>query len=272
MFTKEYLIEEFINKGRTERELGEEHFKQYGNYGGVSYYLEKYGLRYLKPKYKFKVNESKFSLSSPIFNYYLGLILTDGYIHNKHNYVALCLTNSDAKCILNNLKNHFEFEGEVAEYSYKSGTNIKKRWELRISSDKLIKILSDLGVERGGGKSFSVVIPEKFKSDICARMFFRGILDGDGNIHNSKNKVHGQFRIVKGSVKFIEMIIKYLNKKLNLNCKLTYHKRKGSSYPKLEMSVADSIKFYDWIYTPCFEEFRFEHKYALYLKFKERLG
>ena len=272
VITKEYLYEEFIVKNRTEDAIGDELYNKYGKFRSISYYLEKFGLRHMKGKYKYKVNEDRFNLFNPVFCYFLGLLLTDGFIHAKHNYVAITLTNSDAGDILSLIKDDFEFEGPVTETFY--GPERKSRWTLRISSDKLVNYLVDvIGVERGGNKSLTVPTPKKFFTDVGARMFFRGVLDGDGNIHCSKGKVVGQFRVVKGSVPFISGVINFLNKRLGFNYKLAQHKRGDVSYPRLEMRVADSKVFYDWVYGDnLYPAFRFAHKYSLYLRLCERLS
>lgn len=106
----------------------------------------------------------------------------------------------------------------------------------------------------------------------CERMFLRGVLDGDGNIHikhSPTNKcVGGQFRVVKGSVKFIEGLVDFINYKFETDYNVSVAKVNGVQYPKLEMHVADSLKFYNWVYRG-FESFRFKDKYS---KYKQLIG
>lgn len=270
--SKEYLYEEFINKGRTEEDIGNELYEKYGKWSSISYLLEKYNLRHVKSKYKFRVDESKFNLLNPVFNYYAGLVLTDGFIHAEHAYVSLSLTNDSSYNIMSKFKDYFKFEGPILIRDYKYGDTSKKHiYELRMSSDKLVNALERMGAVRGGTKSFTVSAPKKFSTERNAKLFCRGVLDGDGNIHCSKGKVVGQFRIVKGSESFIQGIIDIINKYLGLNYILSWHKQRGVLYPKLEMKINDSLKFYEWIYSCGYDDYRFPEKYNKYVSFKNRL-
>lgn len=269
--TKEYLYEEFIVKGRTEEDLNKEVYEKFG-FKSISYVLEKHGLRHVKSKYKFSVDESKFNTIDPIFNYYAGLILTDGFIHANHAYVSLCLTNNSAFDIMTSLKNYFKFSGPIRIQNYKNGDpNKKYRYEFRMSSDKLVHVLEKMGAVRGGRKSYEVSTPSRFKFEKSAKMFCRGVLDGDGNIHCSKGEVKGQFRIVKGSENFIQGITNIINKYLGFDYSLKTHKQREILYPKLEMKVKDSLDFYEWVYSCRFEKYRFPEKYDKYLALKNRL-
>ena len=75
--TKEYLQTEYIENNRSESNIA----KEWGiDPKLLHYYIKKNNLVGIKNRRKYTVNENKFSMNDPIFCYYAGLIVTDGYI------------------------------------------------------------------------------------------------------------------------------------------------------------------------------------------------
>lgn len=256
--SKEYLLNEYIKKGRSQSNIAKE-----WNVSPklINYYVVKNKLNGIKSKRKYTCNTEKFDFTNPIFCYYSGLIATDGYIDLKNNRVSLRLNNKGSKQLLNNLKNYFEFTGQVRTY--------KGNHDLTITSNELINELKKLNIE-GSNKTYDLKFPKlNDLSEDCQLMFMRGVLDGDGNIHVQKSKysgnyIGGQFRVVTASEDFIQGIIDFLNKKFNRQEKLSFAKVKGVNYPKLEMTVEGSKQFYNWVYQG-YEDFRLKDKYSKYL-------
>lgn len=262
--TKEYLQTEYIEKNRSEKDIASE----WGiNPKLLHYYIKKNELVGIKSRRKYTVNESKFSIHDPIFCYYAGLIATDGYVDNKNHRVSLRVKNEGSKEVFNNLIDYFEFSGSQTEYR---GCN-----DLTITSNVLIRKLKIFGI-KSEKKTYNLGFPKIMSgNEDCQRMFCRGILDGDGNIKTNistlTNKVTGgQFRIVTASTDFIDGLTKFLNRKLNFNYSVSIAKVRGVEYPKLEMRVKDSLKFYDWVYKG-FDDFRFIDKYSKYQKLKVKI-
>lgn len=261
--TYDYLKVEYIEKNRTEQDIANE-FNIDPKL--LHYYIKKNNLTGLKSKIKNTVNVRKFNINNPIFCYYAGLIATDGYIDLKNGRVSVRVQNEGSNSVLNCLKDYFEYTGEVRKY--------KKSYDLTITSKELIQKLKSLNV-CGEQKSYSLKFPTIMSgNEDCQRMFLRGILDGDGNIHISYSNISnqyigGQFRIVEGSYDFIQGLINYLNRKFKFNYEVSVFKSRGVEYPKLEMKVKDSLIFYDWVYKN-YPDFRFSDKYSKYLKLKER--
>lgn len=257
--SKEYLQREYIEKGRTQSDIARE-WDVCPKL--LHYYIKKFNLTGIKSKRKYTSNEGKYIITDPVFNYYAGLIATDGYIDLKNNRVSLRLKNEGSYEVLSNLKDYFEFSGEIKEYK---GSN-----DLTITSDKLIQALSSLNI-KGEAKTYNLKFPKIFSSDEdCQRMYIRGVLDGDGNINVKKSKytdkyVGGQFRVVTSSEDFIVGLINYLNRKFKFNERLTYCKVKDVRYPKLEMKVGSSKIMYDWVYEN-YPNFRLKDKYDRYRK------
>lgn len=257
MFTKEYLEEEYLNKNRSLSQLASEH--------SISpklmyYYVKKFGLTHKKGRRKYSVDVSKFKMTNPVFCYYVGLVITDGYVDLKNHRVSVRVKNEGSKEVLEALKDYFSFTGEVRMYR---GCN-----DLTITSDELIASLKRMSIT-GKNKTYEQKFP-KFMStnEDCQRMFIRGIIDGDGNIHTQVSKYTnkicgGQFRIVEGSTDFIKGLISFINKKFGFNYEMSNAKMHGDMYPKLEMKVEDSLKLYKWVYEG-YPIFRFSDKYERY--------
>jgi hypothetical protein len=248
-----YLREEFVNKRRTAKEIA---FQLNVNDSSIEYYLGKYKLYNIRGRLKNTYNPSKFNPSDPVFNYYAGLVATDGYIDLINNRVSIRIKNEGAEQLLNALKKYFEYSGDVRVY--------KGNYDLTITSKELITELEYLNVI-GYKKTYKLQFPRKFLGEECQKMFLRGVLDGDGNIKSSSSSHKGgQFRIVTASKDFIQGLINSINEQFNLNYVITIAKIKGVEYPKLEMRRYDSLKFYDWIYKG-FDEFKLTDKHNKYL-------
>lgn len=259
--TREYLYDEYIKKNRSESDIAKE-----WNIDPklLHYYIKKNGLTGIKSRRKYTVNEDKFSMKNPIFCYYAGLIVTDGYVDLKNHRVSLRVKNDGSKEVLSKLSEYFEFTGNVSEYN---GCN-----DLTITSDVLIRKLRIFGV-KDDNKTYTLKFPNLFyHNEDCQRMFIRGVLDGDGNIHFQLSKytgkpTGGQFRIVTASNDFIEGLTSYVNRRFGFNYSMSIAKVRGVSYPKLEMHVKDSMKLYDWLYTN-YDDFKFYDKYLKYQRLK----
>lgn len=258
---KKYLVKEYIEKNRSESDIA----KEWGiDPKLLHYYIKKNNLVGIKSRRKYTVDEGKLSMTDPVFCYYAGLIATDGYIDHKNHRVSLRVKNKGSKEVLQALADYFSFTGSVKMY--------KGCYDLTITSDVLISKLGSLRVKdtEQGKKTYTLKFPAILpSSEDCQRMFVRGILDGDGNIHiytsSYTNKVcGGQFRIVTASHDFIAGLTRYINRKFGFEYKVSIAKLKGIEYPKLEMKVEDSKTFYKWLYKN-FEEFRFSDKYNKYM-------
>lgn len=235
-----YLRDEFIEKGKSARQIA----TQCGvSMSTIEKWIEKFNLYGIKPKTLYSLDTSKIA-HTPIFYYYAGLIATDGYIDKKNHRVNLRMKNKGVDTVLRHLKDYFCFTGEVRCY--------KGSYDLTITSQELIDLLLSLNVT-DTNKSFTVGVPNSFPSEDCARMYMRGVLDGDGNVgivhmQNGKIGLRG-FRLTKGSATFIEGLCRVLYDYLTISTSPVYRKfGNGNTYPSLEMRVADTRIFYKWVY------------------------
>lgn len=262
LISKEELMNLYIKQGLSQSDIGKLYNVSSKN---INYYVRKYNLKGLKGRIKFPINDTKVDVSNPIFNYVAGLVATDGHINYSNNRICIRVNNEGADITLQNILNYFECNNKVAYY--------KTGYEIRITSKYLIEGLESLNV-KGTDKTYTLQVPHNFYNEDCLRLYLRGVLDGDGNIHLTKSKytqryVNGQFRIVTASKLFIEGLSNILDKHLNIKCPISKAKVNGVIYPKLELSVSDSKKFYNFIYKG-FEDFRFQDKYEKYLKLKRQ--
>lgn len=261
LMTKDELYNLYIEQGLSQSQIGELYNTSSKN---INAYVRKYNLKGLKPRVKYPINEDKCDITNPIFCYFAGLTATDGHLNECNNRVVISVKNEGSEITLQNILNYFECKAPISNYSNRGN-------EIRITSEKLLRTLACIGVQ-GTRKTYDLQFPNHFYNIDCLRMYLRGVLDGDGSIKIKKSKytnkyVGGQFRLVTASQEFIQGVINCVNKYLNLNCKLSIAKIRGKEYPKLEMTVEDSLKFYDFIYKG-FEEFRFKDKYDKYLLLK----
>lgn len=175
--------------------------------------------------------------------YFMGLVSTDGYIDTKNNRISIRLRNEGAKELLESLKDYFEFSGNLRVYRGKD-------YDLTITSNELISFLESNGI-KGKNKTFEVKALNYFPNEDCVRMYLRGVLDGDGNIHliikDSKLK-SGEFRLVTASNDFMTGIQSIFSKYLNIIVPIKTHNIKGSTYPLISLSMKDSRLFYRWVY------------------------
>jgi hypothetical protein len=138
--------------------------------------------------------------------YYLGLLLTDGYITSRGYDVGLDLTDED--CIA------FLSEGIGKNYTKIEATkeNRKTRYRLILTEKELVSNLKRYGVVQN--KSLSLtgpnLLPEEEK---FIPYLIRGIIDGDGTVSPTSYGAP-QFAIYTASEKFADWLVYILENKM----------------------------------------------------------
>ena len=211
----------------------------------VEYWLKKHNIR---QPYKYMIDESKVSVSNPVFCYFAGLVATDGHLDKKVERVTVSLTGENDCRLLEALAKHFGYEGEV----YRHG----KRRTLCITSPKMIEELEKMGIKRFSNKTNEVEVPQKFHDEDCLRMYIRGCIDGDGNI----KKKTGVVRLACNSPHFVIDLVNIFNE-YGIEAKIKPHRKK---YPSFELRQEPSKKLLRWIYRG-YEDFRLPRKYEVAL-------
>ena len=239
---KDYLYKEFIINHRMVKDIAQE----FGvSIGSIEQYLKRYGIK--RGNIKYRLNEAKLDTTNPIFMYYCGLISTDGYMDKAVNRVSLRCSNLGCDRVFEKIKEYLEWEGSITKY--------RKCYDITPTSTKLKEILISVGVSPLG--KIHNEFPKEFYSQDCARMFFRGLLDGDGNVREK-----GVFRITISNKEYLEKFSEYVNKTLGTSTEV----KPDRKYWKIEMRQHDSKVFLDWVYQG-FEDFRFQDKYSVYKSF-----
>lgn len=150
--------------------------------------------------YKFEKIENQFDA------YFLGLMLTDGYITTRGYDAGIDLTDKD--CI--------EFLSETIGKQYTvekpSGKGEKERYRLVLTDKKLVENLSKYGIVQNKSLILDKVslLPEEEK---FLPYIIRGIIDGDGNVSTTSYGAPS-FRIYSASEKFIDWIKEVLENKM----------------------------------------------------------
>jgi len=179
--TKQFLHDEWVLNRKSQREIAEEQ-----NVG--LWYIEKlikdYKLTNIRSKIKYTYNEDLFDINNPIFAYYIGFIVSDGYIDLKNSRVALAITDSPK--ILERLSKYFSKDKLTPVYKFKTKDN-HYSYKLTISNKYLVDLLISLGVGVPN-KTSNVKFPI-FYNKTCFKMALRGFIDGDGNIRNTEHNI-----------------------------------------------------------------------------------
>lgn len=237
---KDFLYKKFITERQTVKSIAEECGVSKGT---IETYLRKFSIK--RGNIKNTIKDGSVNTTSPIFNYYAGLIATDGYMDKKVPRVSLRCKNLGCDEVFNNLKNYFNFTGGVRNYG--------ESFDLTITSVLLREVLVSIGVSPLG--KVHNTFPKQFYSEDCARMYARGLLDGDGSI-----KVNKLFRITLTNKNFLLALSMYLNNTIGTQTVV----KPDRKYWKIEMSRKDSTIFLEWVYRG-YEDFRFLDKYYRYL-------
>lgn len=255
MLTREYLFQEYTINRKSQSQIAKE-LKI--NTSQIEYYIKKFDLCYSRSKFKYSIDSSKFNVNDPIFCYFVGLIATDGWL--IPSAASICWTPIEAVDTFNSLINYFKFSGT---YTINSNNTYGLSFP---NENNLIKTLNACGIPLKD-KTFNLTFPTNIPKENMF-MYFRGTLDGDGNIkirNTNKGIRGGEYRICTASTKYIESYFNYLATELNLTPKFVLHRNK---YPMITLGIKDSFDFYNYVYSD-FLEYKLNSKYNKYLTLKQ---
>lgn len=228
----------------------------------------------IKTKYTF--NHSFFeTIDTEAKAYFLGLLVADGCLSDIEVIIELAskdrhIIEKFVSCLEGNNKIH---DKRKATTNYLNRESFTSRLNLR--SDKMIKDLNNLGLERR--KSYNTIIPKI--PEPLEKHFWRGLLDGDGHISfyqsnyktklaNNKSKCYGYKTLevgICGHINTMNAFVEFLNKH-NIE---TPGIRPDSAIYQVRVKTKDCPKFLELIYTDSDPELCLKRKHAKYLEYLE---
>lgn len=156
----------------------------------------------------------KWSLSkiqSDFDAYFIGLMLTDGYVYKDG--VGIDLIDEDCiSMIANQTKNEYKaYEPEEREDGY----NRKTRYRVLINNKELIDSLQRFGITKN--KTYTLQPPQLMEEEYeFLPYLIRGIIDGDGCVYENSNNGKINIYIVTASYDFAQWLEKILKERLFL--------------------------------------------------------
>lgn len=245
---KQWLIDNWINTGKSLRQLSEEFNVPEGT-------LESRALMFnLKKSYKTPLNYSRFFNIYDLHIWYLaGLIATDGYVPSGgYNAIELSLTgDSEAQLIQ-----------EIADYyNAVSVHHYGRNHVLRISYPGINKFFEEVFNIPPGPKTFTLQVPKSFPNEQCAKAYFLGCMDGDGCLSSSEFA----FSLTTASEDFVVGLNQILKTYLGISCCVYFEKREGKKlYPTISSSCSKAKLVEQWMYSIIDDCFFLRRKYLRY--------
>jgi hypothetical protein len=242
---KDWLENEYLVKRKSAYQIASELGVKYGR---VDNWVKVHGFYGKKGQIKYLCNEEKFDHQDPVFCYYAGYVATDGHIDSSTTpRVSIRSSDTCSEILFQSLANYFEFTGKVRLY--------KKSYDLTITSQKLVdELIKYFNITPA--KTKTLKFPSYFYNDVCASMFMRGVIDGDGNI-----KKDGTVRLYCGSNDFIDGCIWFFNERFNWKINKTFVRKK---YPGFSLSATKSKYLLEWVY-------KYNRTYLLQRKYERYL-
>jgi hypothetical protein len=209
--------------------------------GTIEEFLRKRNIK--KGRRTWNINENFFEkVDSKEKAYILGLIYSDGWNNVANNYWGISLTESDGY-ILEDIAKIIGYNGPIKSVK-PSCKNGRFRKRLEVCSKKMCSDLLNLGVKQAKSLILDFddsIIKKEFLSD-----FFRGFLDGDGNIQIQKGNKH-QVRFTSSSI-FCKKVKAFFEKEFELFPSLFVYKANPLSSDLRFTGLSNIIKLLNWIY------------------------
>lgn len=166
--------------------------------------------------------------------YYLGLLLTDGYISTRGYDVGIDLVDEDCIAFLS------KTIGKNYTCIQPSGKGNKKRYRLILTEKELVNNLEKYGVVKNKSLSLDEVKISQEEEKFIPYLI-RGIIDGDGTI-SSTSYGAPQFIIYTASEKFADWLVYILeNKMYMIDIHKTYCENENSGIWKISSAEQNNI-------------------------------
>ena len=200
---------------------------------------------------KKNIDSNAFSIMNSDSAYWLGIMLTDGYVSKDYSSFELTLKDKEH---IEKFKNVLKSDHKINKRTVMINNKECISWRINIRDKDICNDLKKMGCSNN--KSFDVRIPKintEYHKDII-----RGIMDGDGCISNNS------VSFCSGNKNFIQDIIDLL-KEHDILCGKISHNRNLYSV-RVKTSNDNTKKFFDFIYEDSNESNRLDRKYNKYLE------
>ena len=249
-----YIIDKYLNKNYTLKQLGKEFNCSYGSIRNL---LNKKGINSRGNKQGFPRNELYFyQIDSAEKAYWLGFLYADGCVHSTGNEISLNITDED---------HVIKFKEAIGAINHKITTTFDKRFEnakpLYQFTIKDKQLYSDL-IKWGCIPQKTLLINKipNIPRDFISH-FIRGYFDGDGSLHWLQDTNNYRISFTSGSKDFLEEI----KKEFGITNLSIGHSKNSNTY-QLQISGRKQVeKILKYLYKDSTEKTRLERKYKTYL-------
>ena len=223
---------------------------------------------------KYTYNKNFLEKISPDVAWFLGVLLSDGYVRRKDvsGYFGLKMKREDEDVILK-VKKITGYNGPIYRVStrlmYKGHFNIFYLSALQVSDIKAVGALERLGIKQNKtlNEKFLKCIKET-KSEEIIRNFIRGIYDGDGSILWDGKMKSACFQIV-GTYSLLRDIQRYLIRYCHLDrTKLTQNILNTNHFALRYRGNLQAIKILDWLYKYSIPSIRMDRKFNKFIEIR----
>lgn len=218
-------------------------------------FKEKYPeIETLKLPSKYNINSNSFNELNKDSAYWLGIMLTDGYVDKDYYSFELCLKDKEH---IEKFKKFLQSEHKINKKRVHINNKICTAWRVSIKDRKICEDLKRLNCTNN--KSFDVRLPiidDEYYSDLI-----RGIFDGDGSVSSNKNIV-----FCSTNKDFLQDIINILNKNNIKTGKITQSRKLYNV--RISTKNNNLNRFFNFMYKESDESNRLNRKYE---KFKNLL-
>lgn len=220
---------------------------------------------------KYYVNSNYFDeIDTPNKAYFLGFMYADGNVSKTGNTIQIALQSRD-KHILEHMKVELGCEDHPLYLDERSKKNSNKQdvYQLNIKNEQLHNSLIKHGVVPN--KTHICEYPFWLPDDLH-RHFIRGLMDGDGCIHNISEKYPSRRGVdICGNPKFCPQLKSVIENMLSIHCSLiVVDKKRGTDTMRVTISgKQNTLKFLNWIYEDA--DMYLYRKYEIYKQYCENV-
>lgn len=225
-----------------------------GSVGMISKHLKDAGTTIRTKNKDTRCGDNLFDFTDPIVCYLAGWVATDGYYNAEHHYISLRQNYVEMIPVLNTLRDYFKVPKEITMYKHNSGyTGDNTSYELFITHPNMGSFMDYFGIPEKN-KTFDIRFAKHLTGE-CLRMYIRGLIDGDGCVVSTRDKIS----ILMANETFIRDLLEILP-----GGHFEWTLREDKKFPVAVWMTNQAIRVGKYIYTG-YPEFAFPKKRQLAL-------